>query len=86
MAKAMMVISLVLEKIYEMLSEVKKPSVVVEASIKTIANKARIAVSQLFLIAPNLKKLAMVIPALLSVAPANSAHFALPTHDLHRSQ
>ena len=81
-----MVISLVLEKIYEMFSEVKKPSVVVEARINTSAKRPRIAVSQLLGIELNFKNLDTVIPSLLSVAPANSAHFALPIHDLHRSQ
>ena len=60
----MMVISLVLEKIYEILSEVKKPSVVVEASINTIASKPRIAVSQLLGIELSFKNLDTVIPSL----------------------
>ena len=59
-----MVISLVFEKIYEKLSEVKKPSVVVEASIKTIARIPMIAVSQLLGIERSLKNLDTVIPSL----------------------
>jgi hypothetical protein len=47
MAKAIIVISLVFEKIYEKLSAVKKPSVVSEARINTVSNKTKIAVSQL---------------------------------------
>ena len=46
-AKAMIIISLVFEKIYEKLSEVKNPSVVVDAITITTSSSPIIAVSQL---------------------------------------
>ena len=70
-----MVISLVFEKIYEKLSEVKKPSVVVEASINTIASSPRIAVSQLLGSELSFKNLDTVIPFPLFVATINFSHF-----------
>ena len=56
-AKAMIMISEVFEKIYEKLSGVKKFEVVRDANTQTKSNSKRIAVSQLLLTEPNFANL-----------------------------
>jgi hypothetical protein len=62
MAKAMIIISLVFEKIYEKFSEVKNKSFVSEAKTITANSKTKIAVSQLLRTGTALGKIAMLDP------------------------
>ena len=80
--KAMIVISLVLEKICETLMLLKKLSVVSEAAIQTVTKIARIEVSQ---VRRNLNFI-VATPFPLFVAPVRHFHSSLPRCDLHKLQ